>query len=139
MSELTEEMVTRIAALESRLDDLVQPAQAYHYQRINIVKGWDAVNNKASQVLNLQAAPWSLPAGIKAVSAYLNYTAANAGDWALLEKSNGDGPAVEAKLQVGGQGGIGDGKVNCDGSGDIYFRTNNAVNTVSLYIHGYFI
>lgn len=136
---IIEELVQRITALEQRLDDQVQPAQAFHYQPITVVKGWDGESNKAAQVLDLQAAPWSLPAGIKAVSAQLSYTAANNNDLAWLEESNGAGPAVHAMCPDAAEYGYGDGIVNCDSSGDIYFGTNNATNTVSLYIHGYFV
>ena len=132
-------MVQRITELELRLDNLVQPAQAYHYQPITTVKGWNPATDEASQTLDLQAAPWSLPAGIKAVHARLAYTAANNADYAILEKSNGNGVAVTARCPDGGEEGQGVGIVNCDSSGDIYFFTNNATNTVYLYIHGYFI
>jgi len=137
--ELIGEMIAHIAALERRLDDLDLPAQAYHYQPITIVKGWDPASNKASQTLNLQAAPWSLPAGIKAVAVYLAYTAANNGDNGQLEKSSGNGTAVFAICPDAAEYGSGSGIVNCDANGDIYFTTNQATNTVYLFIHGYFI
>ena len=135
--DLLAEMVQRITDLERRLDDLSQPEQGYHYQPVTAVKGWWPATDKASQTLNLQAAPWSLPAGIKAVSVFLGYTAANNGDYGLLEKENADGEAVYAKCPDAAEGGSGSGRVNCDANGDIYFRTNNATNTVYLVIHGY--
>ena len=136
---ILEEMVQRITELELRLDNLVQPAQAYHYQPITTVKGWNPATDEASQTLDLQAAPWSLPAGIKAVSAYLGYTAANNNNYGLLEITNATGPALLARCPDANEEGHGSGIVNCDSSGDIYFRTNNATNTVALYINGYFI
>jgi len=137
--DLLAEMVQRIGDLERRLDDLAQPEQAGHVQDITVVKGWDGASNKASQTLNLQAAPWSLPASIKGVSVRLYYAAANAGDYGALEMESGDGHMVVAQLQVAGKSDNGSGFVTCDASGDIYFATNNATNTVSLYINAYVI
>ena len=136
---IIEEMVQRITELELRLDNLVQPAQAYHYQPIDIVKGWWPATDEASQTLNLQDGTWGLPAGIKAVALYIAYKAANADDYGRLEKSTGDGSLIEALCQVGNKYATGSGIVDCDSSGDIYFATNNATNTTWMNIHGYFI
>ncbi len=135
---IIEEMVQRITELELRLDNLVQPAQAYHYQPITVVKGWAGETDKISQVLDLQAAPWNLPAGIKTIVVYLAYTAANNGDWGSVGRVTGE-PSVRATCPDAGEIDRAAGMVNCDTSGDIYFQTNNATNRVSIWIYGYYI
>ena len=137
--ELIAQLVQKVAELEQRLDNQPQPENGYNFQPVSAtVKGWWPANNQASQTLDLQDGTWGLPAGIKAVSVYLGYTAANNGDYGLLEKSNADGEAVNAKCPDANESGQGSGIVICDANGDIYFRTNNATNTVYLAIHGYF-
>jgi len=124
--------------LERRLDDLSRPEIGQTYQPVTGIKGWDGAANKDTQTIDLQAAPWSLPANIQAVSCRLYYIGANVNDYGALEKSAGDGHMVIAQIQAAGGRANTSGIVNCDSSGDIRFETNNATNTVSLYINGYF-
>ena len=134
------EQVAHAVELERRLDNLSQPEQAYHYQPITVVKGWNPSTNKAEGTINLQAAGWgTLPAGIKAVAVRLYYVAATAGDWGALEASNGDGHMVVSRCPANGVGIDTAGIVNCASNGDIWFDTNNTTNTVYLYVGGYFI
>jgi len=133
------QLLRYVTELERRLDNLACPEQAYHYQMIPVVKAWAPSTDEASDTLVLTAAPWSLPAGIKAVSCFLAYQAANADDFGALEMELNDGEAVHARVPDAGETGTGSGIVTCDSDGSIYFRTTNATNTVYLYIHGYFI
>lgn len=132
------EQVRHSVDIERRVDDLARPEQSLHYQPVSLTKGWDGASDKAAQTLNLQAAPWSLPSGIQAVSVRLYYVAANNGDYGALEKNSGNGHMIVCRCPDGGEGNDDSGIVNCDGNGDIYFDTNNTTNTVSLYINGYF-
>jgi hypothetical protein len=113
----------------------------YAYVPITAVKAWDGASNKATATLDLQSSPFSLPANIKAIAVYLGYspTTSNIGDYASLERASGEGSALVARVTNTSTFADASGIVNCDGSGDIYFTTNDSTNTVYLYIHGYWI
>lgn len=110
------------------------------YARVPItpVTGWNPGTNKASQTLDLQSSPWNLPADIKSVDVYIVYTAANKGDYGRLMESSSGTTHVLARCPDANTPGNSSGTVNCN-NGDIYFETNNATNTVYLYITGYSI
>lgn len=89
--------------------------------------------------IDLSAA--GLPAGIKGVFCYLEYTPTtyNAGDYGALARESGYYTAMVATPPGSSTPGRASGFVPCDSNGDIYFLTSDATNTVTLNVTGYLI
>jgi hypothetical protein len=105
----------------------------------NAVAGWNPNTNQSVGAVDLQSAPWSLPADIKAVNVRMSYQAANNNDWGGLRRDSGDDLMLIARCPDANEFGDEAAVVNCDGNGDVYFDTNNTTNTVYMFIVGYFL
>jgi hypothetical protein len=96
--------------------------------------------NQASTAIDLQAAPFSLPAGIKGVIVNFGYKAGVAGKTGALRKASGDNNAIYTYSMNATYATRLGGMVQCDANGDIYFYTDYSTsNSVEVTVNGYLI
>lgn len=89
-------------------------------------------------IVDLSAA-FSVPAGVKAVLISVQTTGDAANDYIRFGPNSGNSQAVTCRTQVAGQIMHSVGLVPCDANGDIYCYTSGTVESVYVWIWGYWL
>ena len=101
---------------------------------------WDGDNKGTGDraIVDLSAV-FSVPAGVKAVMISIQTTGDAANDYIRFGPNSGNSFALTCRTQVNGQIMHASGIVPCDANGDVYCYTSGTVESVYVWIWGYWL
>ena len=101
---------------------------------------WDGDNKGTGDRATVDlSAVFGVPAGVKAVLMTIQTTGDAANDYIRFGPNSGNSFALTCRTQVASQIMHASGIVPCDANGDVYCYTSGTVESVYVWIWGYFI
>jgi len=137
-----EKIIERLKRLEREVERLrVKEKQVFVPLTTPLTSiDWDGDNKGTGDRATVDlSAVFGVPAGVKAVLMSIQTTGDAANDYIRFGPNSGNSFALTCRTQVNNQITHANGIVPCDANGDIYCHTSGTVESVYVWIWGYWL